>query len=134
MADGHADAPTGDAEYVFTARIRLSPDDPDVWLEPAVIETTLFKRAPPPGQEGWLFFRDNLWRGEINDETHARSLAEEWLGTEVDGITFRELRTDETYFASLKNTIEVNEALFRDDDVTDVLKKYLGSSIHVRKK
>ena len=134
MADGHADVPTGDAEYVFTARIRLSPDDPDVQLEPAVIETALLKRAPPPGEDGWLFFRDNLWRGEINDETHARSLAEKWLGAEIDEISFRELRTDQVYLDALKAEIETNLALFRADNVADVLKKYLGSSIHVRKR
>ena len=134
MADGHVDVPTGDAEYVFIARVRLSPDPPDVRIEPAVIETTLFKRAPPPGDAGWLFFRDHLWRGQVNDETHVRSLAEAWLDTEIEEISFRELRTDDVYLDALKAEIGANLALFRADNVADVLKKYLGSSIHVRKK
>lgn len=123
-----------DAEYVFAVELRLSPDAPDVRTEPASVETTLFKRAPSPGDEGWLFFRDNLWRGEVNDDEHMRLLAEETLGIEVRSIEFRELRTDEAYYERLKEEISENLELFNADDVPEVVNKYLGSRVHVRER
>lgn len=122
----------GEAEYVFAVQLYLSPSDPDVWLEPASVETTLHKRAPAPGEEGWLFFRDNLWRGEVNDHDHLRQLAEETLGVEVRSIEFRELRTDADYYEALREKIDVNLELFKADDTPEVVTKYLGSRVHVR--
>lgn len=124
--------PQGDAEYVFAVRLRLSPSDPTVRLDPAAVETTLFKRAAPPGEDGWLFFRDNLWRGEVNDHDHTCELAEEMLGVDVESVEFRELRTDEAYYEALQDAIDGNLELFNADDVPEVLTKYLGSRIHVR--
>ncbi|MCY4731234.1 LWR-salt protein [Natronomonas gomsonensis] len=121
----------GDAEYVFAVRLRLSPSDPTVRLDPATVETTLFKRAAPPGEDGWLFFRDNLWRGEVNDHGHMCELAEEMLGTDVESVDFRELRTDEAYYEELQDAIAEDLALFNADDVPEVLTKYMGSSIKV---
>lgn len=123
-----------DAEYVFAVELRLSPGAPDVRTEPASVETTLFKRAPSPGDGGWLFFRDTLWRGEVNDDEHMRSLAEETLGIEVRSVEFRELRTDEAYYERLKEEISENLELFNADDVPEVVNKYLGSRIHVRER
>lgn len=125
---------TGDAEYVFKVQLYLSPSDPDIRLEPAGVETTLFKAAAPPGEDGWLFFRDNLWRGEVNDHDHMRQLAEETLGIEVRSVEFRELRTDDTYYDALQSEIANDLDVFKANDVGEVLKKYLGSRIHVRQR
>ncbi|WP_049921689.1 LWR-salt protein [Halopiger djelfimassiliensis] len=122
-----------DGRYVFQVRVRLEPATNAVFLEPSTAETsvTLFREAPEPGTEGWLFFRDTLWRGEIGDEAHARRLAEEWLDEPVESVSFRELQVDGTYFASLKDAIADDLAAFKADDVDEVLSKYLGSSIRV---
>jgi hypothetical protein len=122
---------TGDAEYVFTVRLRLSPSDPTVRLDPATVETTLFKGAASPGTEGWLFFRDNLWRGEVNDHDHMCNLATEMLGVDIESIEFRELRTDKAYYEALQDAIADDLELFNADDVPEVLTKYVGSSINV---
>ena len=123
-----------DANYVF--RVRLEPAREPVSLEPSSAATTvtLFREAPEPGTEGWLFFRNTLWRGEVADEPHARRLAAEWLGVPertVEAVDFRELRTDEEYFDALKAEIESDLEPFKADAVSEVLSKYLGSSIHV---
>ncbi|MFQ3318893.1 MAG: hypothetical protein ACI8UR_002317 [Natronomonas sp.] len=125
---------SGTAEYVFKVELQLSPDDPSVWLEPASVETTLFKQAAVPGEDDWLFFRDNLWRGEVNSPDHMRQLAEETLDVEVRAIEFRELRTDESYYEALKAAIGDNLELFKADDVSEVITKYLGSRVHVRER
>ena len=122
----------GDAAYVFSVRVELSPDDPALRLDPATVEMTLFKKAPDPGATGWLFFRDNLWRGEVNDPDHLRGSAEEALDLDVRSIEFRKLRTDEAYLAALQDAIADNLELFEADDTAEVVKKYLGSRVHVR--
>ena len=123
--------PTGDAEYVFSVRIDLSPADPELRLDPATVETTLFRTAADPGETGWLFFRDNLWRGEVNDPDHLRESAEDALGLEVRSVEFRELRAEAAYVEALKTEIADSLDLFNADDTAEVLKKYLGSRIHV---
>ncbi|WP_254821332.1 LWR-salt protein [Haloglomus halophilum] len=128
--DGAAEVP-GDAAYVFRVTFRLEPAE-GVTVAPETFETTLERRADPPGEAGWLFFRDNCWRGEANDEAHLCDLASEALGVEVISVAFRELRTDEAYLSALREAIAADLSLFRADDVDEVLHKYLGSSIHVR--
>ena len=123
--------PTGDAEYVFSVRVGLSPADPELRLDPATVETTLFRTAADPGETGWLFFRDNLWRGEVNDPDHLRESAEDALGLEVRSVEFRELRAEAAYVEALKAEIADNLDLFNADDTAEVLKKYLGSRVHV---
>lgn len=120
-----------DAAYVFRVRFVLDPADPEVSVEPERFETILRKRATPPGEEGWLFFRDNLWRGEANDEVHLRDLAEGMLGVEVVSVDFRELRTDEAYLEELRGAVADDLDAFRAEGVEEVLHKYLGSSIRV---
>ncbi|ADB62107.1 hypothetical protein Htur_3243 [Haloterrigena turkmenica DSM 5511] len=122
-----------DARYVFRAELRLEADEPGVRLEPSTTETTVtvFREAPEPGEEGWLFFRDALWRGEVGDADYGRRLAEEWLGEPVESVSFRELQVDEGYFAALKDAIADDLDLFNADNVSEVLSKYLGSSIRV---
>ncbi|WP_435319269.1 LWR-salt protein [Haloarchaeobius sp. TZWSO28] len=120
------------AEYVVAVRFRLDPTSADVSVTPNEFETTLLREADEPGTDGWLFFRDNLWRGELNDPAHVRELAEDALGVTVLSVEFRGLRTDDEYFSALKDAIGDNLDLFRADSVHEVLNKYLGSSIQVQ--
>jgi hypothetical protein len=128
-ADAGADA---EAAYVFKVQLYLDAEASDVWLDPAITETTMHKAAAEPGEEGWMFFRDNLWRGEINNYDHTRRLAEEALGMEVRSIEFRELRASEEYYEDLKDEIGEHLDAFKADDAAEVVKKYLGSRVHVR--
>ena len=101
-------------------------------------ETTMEIPAAEPGTDGWLFFRDRLWRGEVGDEPSFRRLAAARLGladaesVEVVAADFRELRTDEAYLDALKDAIAEDLGRFNADSVDEVLRKYLGSSVHVR--
>ncbi|WP_224449070.1 LWR-salt protein [Haloprofundus salilacus] len=119
-----------DAAYVFRVRFRLDPAE--VAVAPDEFETVVRKPAATPGDDGWLFFFHNLWRGEVNDDGHARSLAEGWLSLPVTAVQFSELDADEAYFAALKDEIADDLDRFNADDVSEVLNKYLGSSIRVR--
>jgi endonuclease/exonuclease/phosphatase family metal-dependent hydrolase len=53
------------------------------------------------------------------------------LDVQVSEVSFRELQTDEAYLEELKATIAEDLGLFNADTVTEVLSKYLGSSIRV---
>ena len=120
-----------DARYVFAVRFRLEPAAEAVSVEPNGFETRLYRDADPPGEDGWLFFRDNLWRGEINDDRHFRQLTEEALGVTVLSVEYRALETDEEYLDALKETIAGDLGTFKADSVSEVLNKYLGSSLEV---
>lgn len=122
---------TGSAQYVFRATVRLDPGPPELQAEPDTFETVLYRDAAPPGEDGWLFFRDNCWRGELNDPEYFRRETEDALGVAVDSVTFSELRTDEAYLAALKAEIADDLAVFNADSVSEVLSNYLGSSIRV---
>ncbi|MFB6118753.1 LWR-salt protein [Halosegnis sp.] len=87
--------------------------------------------APPPGKDGWLFFRDNCWRGEANDPTHLRQRAEKTLGVTVESIEFRELACDRDYHEQLKSAIAADLNRFRAEDATTALRNYLGNSIRI---
>ncbi|WP_050032516.1 LWR-salt protein [Halorubrum halophilum] len=119
-----------DAAYVFAVAFRLDPDGAAV--DPDRFETTMEVPASEPDTEGWLFFRNRLWRGEIGDEPSFRTLAGDRLGVEVVTADFRELRTDREYLDALKSEIAADLGRFNADSVDEVLHKYLGSSIHVR--
>lgn len=121
----------GSAEYVFGVTVRLDPDRGDLTVDPTTVEATLSRGADPPGEEGWLFFRDNLWKGELADPAYFQELTAEALGVEVEAVDFRELRTSQQYLDGLKAAIRDDLALFNADSTTEVLSKYLGSSIHV---
>jgi len=110
--------------------VRLEPE-PGYRAEPDSFETVLSRAADPPEQEGWLFFRDTLWRGKLGDDAHGRRLAEDALGVPVESVSFSELRTSEAYLDELKAAIAEDLGAFNADTVSEVLKKYLGSSIHV---
>ncbi|SDR01996.1 LWR-salt protein [Natronobacterium texcoconense] len=124
-----------EAHYVFRVTARIEGTTPSVSVDPATAETTVtvYREAPEPGTEGWLFFRNTLWRGEVSDPEYGRQLAEEWLGDglEVRSVAFSELRTDEAYFAALKDAIADDLEAFKAANVSEVLSKYLGSSIRV---
>ncbi|SEN01342.1 hypothetical protein SAMN05216388_1001154 [Halorientalis persicus] len=81
MPDGGDDTTgmgtAGAAEYVLGCRFRLDPTPAELRAEPAEFETKLYREADPPGEEGWLFFRDNCWRGELNDPEYIRDLTED---------------------------------------------------------
>lgn len=138
LAGGRSDAEetagdpdAGSARYVFRVRFRLDPDPAGVAVDPSTFETSLTREADPPGTEGWRFFRDNCWRGELADEAHFRDLSESALGVPVESVSFSELRTDEVYLAALKEAIADDLAAFNAESVSEVLSKYLGSSIRV---
>lgn len=124
------------AAYVFRVTFRVETPT-GIHLGPDRFESVLRVDAVGPGTEpedapiDWLFFRDNLWRGEVNDEPHLRKTASDLLGVDVHDISFSELRTDEAYLDALRREIEANLAEFNADDADEVLHKYLGSSIHV---
>ncbi|WP_436345818.1 LWR-salt protein [Natronorubrum sp. FCH18a] len=122
-----------EARYVFRAEVRLEPDQPSVRLDPSTAETTVtvFHETPEPDTEGWLFFRDTLWRGEVSDAAYGRQLVEEWLGDPVESVSFRELQVDQEYFAAMKDAIAADLEAFNAENVSEVLSKYLGSSIRV---
>ncbi|SFR52410.1 LWR-salt protein [Halogeometricum limi] len=119
-----------DAAYVFRVRFRLDTQR-GVRTAPRTFETVVEVPAAEPGEDGWLFFRDTLWRGDVNDERHARELAEDWLSVPVDSVSFSELRADEAYVEAMDAEIAEQLDLFNADAVYEVRHKYLGSSIRV---
>lgn len=116
---------------MFGVRVRVEPDAEGVWLDPSTFETTAYRSADPPGEEGWLYFRDNLWRGECGDEDHLREILSDALGVPVLNVEFRELRTSRAYLDDLRTAIDAELDLFNATNADEVLSKYLGSSIHV---
>lgn len=125
-----------DAAYVFRVRFRLDPAD--VWVDPNEFQTVLRVPAAEPGEKpgqgdvvDWLFFRDNLWRGEVNAEDYLRESASDLLGVPVSGVSFRDLETTEAYLESLRAGVADDLDEFNADSVDDALTKYLGSSIRV---
>ena len=117
-------------QYVFSVRFRLRPSN--VRVEPATFETTMYHEADPPGEAGWLFFRDNLWRGELNSPGHFRELTEEWLNVPVERVEYRRFEVSEGGYESLKRAIAADLDQFNADSVSEVLNKYFASSIEVR--
>ncbi|QIO23802.1 LWR-salt protein [Haloarcula sp. JP-L23] len=127
MSGDPTDAP---ARYVFRVTVRLTPGE-GLAVEPDRFETVLYRTANPPGEDGWLFFRDNLWRGNLADEAHFRRQATDALGVPVESASFSELQTTEAYLDALQAAIAADLDAFNAENVTEVLSKYLGSSIRV---
>ena len=119
------------ARYAFAVTVRLDPTR-DVSLEPNTFETRMYREAEDPGDPGWRFFRDNLWRGDLADADHFRTLTEEALGVTVLAVEYRAFETDESYRDALRAAIADDLAAFNADTVDAVLNKYFGSSIEVR--
>ncbi len=120
-----------EARYVFAVRFRLDPTVSDVSLEPQEFQTRLSRQADPPGEDGWLFFRDNLWRGDVGDERYFRELTSEALGVPVASVEYRAFETDEEYYDALKAEISEKLGKFKASSVSEVISKYLGSSVEV---
>ena len=80
-----------------------------------------------------MFFRDNLWRGEVNDADHFRRITEDARGVTVLSVEYRALETDEEYLDALKDEIRADLGTFNATTVSEVLNKYLGSSVEVRR-
>ena len=120
-----------EAAYVYRVRFTLSPRR--ARIDPDTFETVVRIPAPTPGEEGWLLFRDALWRGEANDDDHARELCADRLptGVEVLSAEFREFETDEAYLDALREAVGADLSAFRADSVREALHKYFGSSIRV---
>lgn len=123
--------PASGARYVFTVAFRLEPTADAVSVAPDRFETTMYRTAAPPGEDGWLFFRNTLWRGELEDPDHFRTVAEDALEVPVTSVSFSELQTDEAYLDELKTAIGADLETFKADTVDEALTKYLGSSIRV---
>jgi hypothetical protein len=121
-----------DAAYVFAVRFRLDPDR-GVRVDPETFETRLRRPADDPGNSGWLFFRDNLWRGDLADPESFREMTADALGVPVDSVEYRSLETDREYYDVLRETIGEDLAIFKADSVDEVVSKYLGSSVEIRK-
>ncbi|MFB6072966.1 MAG: LWR-salt protein [Halobacterium sp.] len=119
-----------DAAYAFAVRFRIEPS-PGVRVDPQVFETRMERPADDPGEPGWLFFRDNLWRGEFGDPERAREMAAEALDVTVEHVEYRALETDREYYEALREAIAANLELFRADSVDEVERKYLGSSVEL---
>ncbi|GAB6861645.1 LWR-salt protein [Haloplanus litoreus] len=115
------------AAYVF--RVTFTLDTRTVTADPDTFETVVTRPAADPGTEGWLFFRDTCWHGEVSDEAYLRDRAEEWLSVPVSGVTFSELRTDEAYLDALRDAIADDPAF--DESPREALHNHLGSSIRV---
>ncbi len=116
---------------MFRVTFHLDPE-PGVAVEPERFETTLGYRAPPPGEEGWLFLRGRpvARRGERPGAPPGAG----GRGPRRRGRyrCLREFRTGEAYLSALRDAIAAALVAFRAEDVDEALHSYLGSSIHVR--
>jgi hypothetical protein len=121
----------GSARYAFAVRFRLDASTAEWRADSRPVERTCYREASPPGEPGWLFFRDHLWRGECNHSEHLARVVGEAFSLPVERVEFRGLRTDEAYFTALKEEIAADLALFNADSTAEVINKYLGSSIQV---
>ncbi|MFB6114533.1 MAG: LWR-salt protein [Halodesulfurarchaeum sp.] len=119
-----------EARYVFEVRFRVRAAG-RVSIDPDTFVTRLVRPADQPGEPGWRFFRDNLWRGEIADSTHFRDMVDDALSVDVVDVEYRALETDEAYLDALESAIASDLQGFNADSVTETISKYLGSSIEV---
>jgi len=119
------------ARYVFAVRFRVEPSR-DVTVDPDEFETRLRREAAPPGDPGWLFFRDNLWRGELADDAHFRTLVADALGITVLDVDYRAFELTDSELAALRDAIAADLDAFRAASVDEALNKYFGSSLEVQ--
>ncbi|WIV67599.1 LWR-salt protein [Natrialbaceae archaeon AArc-T1-2] len=131
MSTIERELPADAARYVFRIECRLEPTVDEVSVVPDRFQTTMYRTAAPPGEDGWLFFRNTLWRGELEDPDHFRRVAEDVLGVSVTSVSFSELQTGEKYLAELETAIGDSLETFNADTVEEALTKYLGSSVRV---
>ncbi|MDX1745522.1 MAG: LWR-salt protein [Halobacteriales archaeon] len=122
-----------EARYRFVVTFRVAPTVEEVSISPVEFETTLYYRAVRPGEDGWRFFRDNLWRGEVNDHADFRDRTADALDVTVTRVEFRGLETDAEYLEALRKAIADSLVEFKADSVDEVVTKYLGSKVQVCK-
>lgn len=120
-----------DARYRFAVTIRVEPQVDGVSVSPAEFETALYYRAAVPTDAGWRFFRDNLWRGQLNAPEDFRERTADALAVPVTQVEFRVLETDDEYLDALRAAIADNLSDFKAATVDEGLTKYLGSKIRV---
>lgn len=118
--------------YAFGVRLRPATAA-DVSLEPPTIERRCLLEAPEPGAEGWREFRELVWRGEVADPEHVRRLLADRIGIAVEHVDFRALEADPDSFERFKAAIADDLEAFNADTVSEVLSKYFGSSLEIRK-
>lgn len=119
-----------DAAYVFRVRFRVHATG-DATLAPDAFETTFRYAASDPGTDGWLFFRNYLWRGTVTDHEHARRFVDDHVEGSVERVEFRSLRADREYVDALRDAVAEDLDAFNAESVDAALSKYLGSSIDV---
>ncbi|MFC4989202.1 MULTISPECIES: LWR-salt protein [Saliphagus] len=117
--------------YAFGVRLRPETP-PEISLEPPTIERRCLLSAPEPGSEGWLEFRELVWRGEVSDREHVRRLLAEKIGIEVESVDFRALEADPDSFERFKEAVADDLEAFNAENVSEVLTKYFGSSLEIR--
>ncbi|GGL51261.1 LWR-salt protein [Halocalculus aciditolerans] len=116
--------------YRFALTFRV--DTPmGLHVDPERFETSFVKDADRPGSDGWLFFRDTFWRGEVNDPEDFRDRCEEVLDVPVENVEFRAFEVDEEYLAAFREEIANDLDEFKADSVDEVVNKYLGSRLEV---
>ncbi|WP_330631505.1 LWR-salt protein [Halocatena halophila] len=124
------------AEYVVRVTFRLEPNTGRI--DPQRFQTTVAWPAPTPGEEGWLWFRNHLWRGELTATGPVRERAARTLDVaHIEQISFSELQTTESYLDALYEKIETRlddpDRPFKSaTSIEAVIRNYFGSSIRVR--
>jgi len=119
-----------DGAYVFRVRFRVTATG-DATVEPNAFEATFRDAAPEPGTDGWLFFRNYLWRGAVTDHEHARRFVADRVDVSVERVEFRSLRADREYVDALREHVADDLDAFNAETVDAALSKYLGSSVDV---
>ncbi len=117
------------AAYRFVVTFRLAHDG--LAVDPDTFETTVRKPAPEPGTEGWLFFRNTLWHGEISDPEPFETRLGERLGVEVLDADFRAFECAPEERAALAAAIESNADAFGADTAEGVVHDHFGSALEV---
>jgi hypothetical protein len=117
------------AAYRFAVTVRLDHDG--LAVDPDTFETTVRKPAPEPGTEGWHFFRNAPWHGEISDPGPFEKRLEERLGVEIVECDFRAFECTPDERAALKSEIEAHIDDFGADTADGVVHDHFGSSLEV---
>ncbi|MFB6137163.1 MAG: LWR-salt protein [Halobacteriaceae archaeon] len=128
-SDGIGDPGETGARYRFAVTFRVASTG--VSLDPDTFSATMTRPAAEPGTGDWLFFRDNLWRGELADPAHARRLASDALGEPVLDVEYRAFECSPAHREALESAVAEALGEFRADSVEAALSKYFGSTIEV---
>ncbi|MCL9816637.1 LWR-salt protein [Natronocalculus amylovorans] len=118
-----------DSGYIFRVEFRLSPAIGSV--EPHRFKTVYRHPLVAPPKDGWLFFRDWLWHGELTDRAQFRPIVSDALGVTVTNVQFSEVVISQPELECLDVAIENNLNKFGPDTSTAVRHAHLGSSIRV---